>query len=422
MDVEAARRAHEDAVQRRDVVDEAVRARDAIELERTRLDEDDARTAGELAALRAELSAAQEQIAALTERVAAAGAAVADARGDFPSVADRIADGIHRRTLATALRDAIIARAAAEASVRTAERDRDRRVAASDFADAATAREALRDAAERDRLDRLVSEHDTALGVQRARLMELEIELAGAADPPPSLADSAAALAGAREQADAAAAAVASAEQAVGVLTNLITRARDAHAAIAELEREHRLIAGIAHAVAGRNERKMDLETFVLAAELEQIVDAANLRLDDMSSGRYRLRHTDAVAARNSASGLGLEVVDAFTGQARPAQSLSGGETFLASLALALGLAEVVTARAGGIRLDTLFVDEGFGSLDPETLELAMRTLDELRQGGRTVGVISHVEAMKEQLPAQLIVEAAAHGPSTVRHSVLDPA
>jgi exonuclease SbcC len=159
---------------------------------------------------------------------------------------------------------------------------------------------------------------------------------------------------------------------------------------------------------------KMDLETFVLAAELEEIVTAANVRLADMSSGRYRLQHTDARAARGAASGLGLEVMDAYTGQARPAQSLSGGETFLASLALALGLAEVVTARAGGIRLDTLFVDEGFGSLDEETLDLAMRTLDELRQGGRTVGVISHVAAMKEQLPAQLAVEATPEGPSVI--------
>ncbi len=108
-------------------------------------------------------------------------------------------------------------------------------------------------------------------------------------------------------------------------------------------------------------------------------------------------------------------MLDAFTGQARPAQSLSGGETFLASLALALGLAEVVTARAGGIRLDTLFIDEGFGSLDADTLDIAMRTLDELRQGGRTVGVISHVEAMKEQLPAQLLVETTAQGPSVIR-------
>jgi exonuclease SbcC len=176
-------------------------------------------------------------------------------------------------------------------------------------------------------------------------------------------------------------------------------------------------VARLADTVAGRapNTRRMALETFVLAAELEEIVDAANLRLDHMSAGRYRLQHTDALAARGAASGLGLEVMDAFTGQCRPPQSLSGGETFLASLALALGLAEVVTARAGGIRLDTLFIDEGFGSLDDETLDLAMRTLDELRQGGRTVGVISHVGSMKDQLPAQVRVTATPRGPSIIR-------
>jgi exonuclease SbcC len=165
----------------------------------------------------------------------------------------------------------------------------------------------------------------------------------------------------------------------------------------------------------------MTLETFVLAAELEEIVAAANLRLSDMSDGRYRLRHTDARAARGAASGLGVEIRDAHTGRARPTQSLSGGETFLASLALALGLAEVVTGRAGGIRLDTLFIDEGFGSLDPETLDVAMRTLDELRQGGRTIGLISHVETMKDQVPAQLHVEASAQGPSVIRHRVSAP-
>ena len=179
-----------------------------------------------------------------------------------------------------------------------------------------------------------------------------------------------------------------------------------AHEAIAELAEEADVIERLANSVAGRapNTLKMNLETFVLAAELEEIVASANVRLDEMSQGRYRLQHTDSRAARGAASGLGIEVLDAYTGHARPVQSLSGGETFLASLALALGLAEVVTARAGGIRLDTLFIDEGFGSLDADTLDIAMRTLDELRQGGRVIGVISHVEAMKDQLPAQLLV------------------
>ena len=215
-------------------------------------------------------------------------------------------------------------------------------------------------------------------------------------------------------------AAIAAHRDAVGTaarLRGLLAQTDAAYADVAEAAEAAAIVTRLADTVAGRapNTMKMDLETFVLAAELEEIVAAANIRLAEMSSGRYTLHHSDARAARGRASGLGIDVLDAHTGRLRPPQSLSGGETFLASLALALGLGEVVTARAGGIRLDTLFVDEGFGSLDPETLELAMRTLDELRAGGRTVGVISHVEAMKEQVPAQVLVEATPEGPSVIR-------
>lgn len=193
-------------------------------------------------------------------------------------------------------------------------------------------------------------------------------------------------------------------------------RATAAHDVIREQTARAAVISGLANTIAGRapNDRRMNLETFVLAAELEEIVQAANLRLSEMSDNRYTLRHTDGIAHRGAASGLGIEVFDSYSGRARPPHSLSGGETFLASLALALGLAEVVTNRAGGIRLDTLFIDEGFGSLDAETLETAMRTLDDLRQGGRTVGLISHVEVMKEQIPAQLRVRRAPGGWSVV--------
>jgi exonuclease SbcC len=196
----------------------------------------------------------------------------------------------------------------------------------------------------------------------------------------------------------------------------LIARATVEHERVAEQTAQHAVLENLAQTLAGRGENtyRMSLETFVLAAELEEIVAAANLRLNDMSDGRYQLQHTDSRAARGAASGLGIVVFDAFTGQTRPAQSLSGGETFLGSLALALGLAEVVTARAGGVQLDTLFIDEGFGSLDADTLDTAMRTLDELRQGGRTVGVISHVEAMHEQIPAQLTVRRTERGDSEI--------
>jgi len=162
------------------------------------------------------------------------------------------------------------------------------------------------------------------------------------------------------------------------------------------------------------NTKRMKLETYVLAAQLEEIIAAANNRLRTMTGGRYALEHDDALQYRGSQAGLGLAIRDEHTGRARATHSLSGGETFLASLALALGLAEVVSNQAGGITLDTLFVDEGFGSLDAETLETAMSTLDSLRAGGRTIGLISHVESMKEQIPAKLQIRVTPQGYSEI--------
>ena len=346
------------------------------------------------------------------------------ARGSFATVAARIADATHRRALAQTLVDAHADATVRAAAADDAAADRDTRVTASDFSDAVEATAALRDAAVRAALDRRIREHDAALRSERDRLRELELELAGAPEELVELSATAAVLADARERWSSTVDAAAHAAQTLGRLRDLLERATQAHAEISGLADDHETIARLANTVAGKapNTHRMTLESFVLAAELEEIVEAANLRLDDMSSGRYRLQHTDARAARGAASGLGLQIMDAHTGQARPAQSLSGGETFLASLALALGLAEVVTARAGGVKLDTLFIDEGFGSLDDDTLDLAMRTLDELRQGGRTVGLISHVAAMKEQLPAQLVVEATAQGPSVIRQDIAVPA
>ncbi|WP_084127299.1 AAA family ATPase [Demequina sp. NBRC 110054] len=179
---------------------------------------------------------------------------------------------------------------------------------------------------------------------------------------------------------------------------------------------ERDTIATLADALEGKppNDRRLRLESFVLASKLERIVAAANARLLVMSSGQYRLALDDSAQYRNKEAGLALSIEDAHTGRTRATQSLSGGETFLASLSLALGLAETVSAEAGGIQLDTLFIDEGFGSLDEETLEVAMATLEDLRDQGRTVGLISHVETMKEAIPAKLDVVKSADGSSRV--------
>jgi exonuclease SbcC len=395
----------------------AVARRDALAARHAELAALDAEAEASRTGLVELLIAARTRIAALTATVDAARQAVDAARGEHASVAERVT---HVTALRDAARAAADARADAErAATRAAQAraDADERIAASAFADAAEATAALMKPAARESLAERISAHDTQLAATRARVLELELDLAGAPAEPVDTGASRAAL----DAADAARTTALRAERdaytVVERLRDLALQIDDAYAGVAARAADAAAVARLADTVAGRapNTMKMDLETFVLAAELEEIVAAANLRLGDMSSGRYRLQHTDARAARGAASGLGLEIMDAFTGQARPAQSLSGGETFLASLALALGLAEVVTARAGGVRLDTLFVDEGFGSLDEETLDLAMRTLDELRQGGRMVGVISHVAAMKEQLPAQLAVEATPQGPSVIR-------
>ncbi|AEM83175.1 AAA family ATPase [Streptomyces violaceusniger] len=187
---------------------------------------------------------------------------------------------------------------------------------------------------------------------------------------------------------------------------------------LAPLRAEHDRIARLASLAAGTstdNERRMRLEAYVLAARLEQVAAAASARLRHMSSGRYTLVHSDARSGGRGRSGLGLHVIDAWTGSERDTATLSGGETFSASLALALGLADVVTDEAGGVRLDTLFIDEGFGSLDEQTLDEVMDVLDSLRERDRTVGIVSHVADLRRRIPAQLEVVKGREG-SAVRH------
>ena len=362
----------------------------------------------------AALAEVREAQGLLAQRATEARAVVAEARGTHPSVAERLARSDGEVAAAKTLLDAsaelvrrLDAATAADAELAAALDD-------SPFADAAAAEHALRSPAAQEALDGRIAQH--AVQREKERAILLPLELRTLPEEPIDLGPAETRSAEARARWTEA---VTAAERAAGAaerLSGLLADARGAYERSAEGAADFDVLRGLADAIAGRgaNTRKMTLETFVLAAELEEIVDAANRRLSDMSTGRYQLRHSDALAARGAASGLGIVVFDAYTGQTRPAQSLSGGETFLSSLALALGLAEVVTARAGGIRLDTLFIDEGFGSLDGDTLDVAMRTLDELRQGGRTVGVISHVEAMQEQIPAQLAVRATPQGPSVI--------
>lgn len=221
-----------------------------------------------------------------------------------------------------------------------------------------------------------------------------------------------AAAAQAEEKARAAGLSAAMAKRCVESLNGIMAEYQDlAGSGNAPRERA-RMLTALADAAGGRGENtyRMSLNSYVLAARLEQVALAASERLVAMSDGRYLLQHTDAKAARGAKSGLGLEVVDQWTGHRRDTSTLSGGESFMASLSLALGLADVVQHESGGIQIETLFVDEGFGSLDEQSLEQVMDALEGLRDGGRVVGLVSHVGEMKQRIGVQLQVVKGRNG------------
>ena len=157
---------------------------------------------------------------------------------------------------------------------------------------------------------------------------------------------------------------------------------------------------------------RLSFDRYVMGYVFKEVLEMANRRLDHMSGGRYELRHETQAGRDNAVAGLEVSVFDMTTGRCRPAQSLSGGESFFVSLALALGLSDVVQNRAGGRQLDTLFIDEGFGSLDSDVLDRAMAVLNRLTEGNRLVGIISHVARLEESIPQQIRVKNGEKGSS----------
>ena len=179
---------------------------------------------------------------------------------------------------------------------------------------------------------------------------------------------------------------------------------------MAKFSAAYQLAAALAETAKGNNASRISLSAFVLQTILDDVLLAANQRLDTMTQGRYALKRSLVLGDARKKSGLNIEVTDAYTGVARPVKTLSGGELFLASLALALGLTDVVQAYAGGLRLDTILVDEGFGSLDPEALDAAISALTALQESGRLVGVISHVAELEERIPTRLEIIPGERG------------
>ncbi|MFC7488682.1 AAA family ATPase [Knoellia sp. CPCC 206453] len=266
-----------------------------------------------------------------------------------------------------------------------------------------------------DRLRDRLHDHDRARSSATALLGDTDV-IAAESAPAPDLAE----LTTAAQQARTALLMAQSAQTEASTARRSFTAVRSSlmaglDAAGPALTHHHR-IKDLADTFTGgglNNTLRMRLTSFVLAARLDTVARLANERLRIMGDGRYTLEHTDRLAARGARSGLGLRVLDQWTGVSRETSTLSGGEAFMASLALALGLADAVREESGGFDLGTLFVDEGFGTLDDESLEQVISVLDSLREGGRAVGVVSHVGELRSRITSQLVVRKTASG-STV--------
>jgi DNA repair protein SbcC/Rad50 len=343
-----------------------------------------------------------ERITERAERLAVAcggHADVAARRAHLLSVADRL------DALASALAEQVVAHGRVEEQGGVVRET----VEAAGFPDVATALAAARP-------DHAVLEkrlNDAAAREAGVRRVLADPELAGV-DPDQRVEVGAAADAYsvARDEVNAAVVAARLARRRATDVAELAARLRAAWAELGPALARFEELSALTDIVNGRgqNARKMSLRAYVLAARLEEVAIAASVRLRKMSDGRFSFVHTDVAGPRGTRGGLGLDVLDAYSGNARSAKTLSGGETFLASLALALGLADVVAAETGGALLDTLFVDEGFGMLDANTLDEVMDTLDELRAGGRVVGLVSHVEELRDRIPTRLRVHKTRTG------------
>ena len=419
-------------------------AREALEraeTERAALDQ----AAKDLAADRRRLTAAEKTLAGADETAAALAAEdgrLAEAAAHRAARLTELRDAVEaargdaetldaRRDQVTAARRVLAALAAAQ------DEDARARAVADETDQALTAALAEQhfddvDAARAARLEETEAADRTAAvqewDAERARLAELEASepvrrgraLAEAGVEPPT-----------EEQTRAAAEALAAAEAAsssrataVGRLDSLVATVRRQSAALTEvLERsagliaEHTRVRGLLDLVRGGGENllKMPLTSYVLAGRLEEVAAAATERLLAMTDQRYSIEYSDAVGGRGN-KGLELVIRDHYVDETRHPATLSGGETFMASLALALGLADTVQAEAGGIELDTLFVDEGFGSLDADTLDDVLDVVDTLRTGGRTVGLVSHVERMRQEIGVRLEVRKDRRGSSLAVH------
>lgn len=356
-------------------------------------------------------TAIQTEAVQFERSLAADESAVEMARGGYPTVADRRTQTAAELTALTAYGRALDELAAAGDSHRRAELAAVEAITEAGFDSEDQARAAGRETADLVRIEDDLRTYAGALAEVRSGLADPALNAPELDRPAPDVA-ALAALAQTATELDRAAA------EAAGTASAAATRAAQTGRAVSAALRAHAgIVAETADAIRvgqiatgrGENERHIELTNYVLIRRFREVVEVANEHLQRISSGRYALAHSDTKRG-NAKAGLDLIVLDHETDKPRDIATLSGGETFYVSLAMALALAEVVQSEQGGLHLGTLFIDEGFGSLDPQTLDAVMRTLDGLRSGGRVVGVVSHVSDLKRIIGDRIEVRPRGDG------------
>ena len=372
-----------------------------------------ARTARDRA--QAQLDLKQQEVPAELLEPESLAAATQQARERLEALAQKLKQAAEQRRLAGVDHAGLAAehqgaRKVAEQAELRAARARDeflQRLADAEFADEQAYAAALREDPKVEQLDQLVRQHARALASAQDRHKRAE-EAAAGLDPPPL------------EQLEAATQEAATRfEQILELRLDLTEKQKTRRALVAELEsmagqqsgleKQYGIFGRLADVAKGSNARRLSFERYVLTLVLDDVLQAASLRFSRMTRGRFDLSRV-IDGAQGRLAGLDLEVEDSHTGKRRPVSTLSGGEGFLASLSLALGLVDVVQRESGGIRLDAMFVDEGFGSLDTEALDQCLRVLQDLQSGGRLVGIISHVDELKRSLFVRLEVRPSRRG------------
>lgn len=397
---------------------EARRAADrlaAIDSALAALDEETAGLRVRTDAITAELGVTRGRTEALETRIAEATARITAAVGTTSTVAERRAALDAAIAAAVAWRDARRDADSADQAVMRLETDLVECAREHGFTEVTEALAAVRDRARCTVLENAVLDAEKQRSAAAAVLAEPDVAEAMVGETVDTAAVDAEEIR-LRGLLDEAIASAGDADSRLRMLEDLVAQLWAAADRLGPAHLEHAELEQLAEVVAGKgaNARRMSLRSYVLAARLEDVATAASVRFRLMSQGRFEFVHSDDVGPRGTRGGLGLDVRDDYTGVVRSAGTLSGGEAFCASLALALGLADVVAAEAGGITLDTMFIDEGFGSLDSGSLDAVMGVLDELRSGGRTVGIVSHVDEIRDRVPSRLEVIRERHG-STVR-------